>query len=259
MSFSQKTRLASLRAEIFALENGAAATQVLPFGEPCVDGCLPGGGLGFGRWHEVGGEGLELENATCAAAFVARLAASAAGRGEIVWVLRRDDLFAPGLATLGFPAQQLICVCVRDEAEGLAVLEDALRTAGVVAAIGEVERLSLTAGRRLQLACERQGAIGFVLRRRPFGGRAGGRGQEPAGSAAATRWRIGPSPSEPAPGEPGLGPPRWEAWLERCRGGRTGGWILEASEDADAAHPFRVVAELGDRDVAAQARFRLAS
>jgi protein ImuA len=257
MSPSRQTRLASLRAEIFALEKGAAATaEVLPFGDPRVDGCLPGGGLALGRWHEVGGEGLELENATCAAAFVARLAAPLAGRGELIWVFRRDDLFAPGLAGLGFPAQQLICVCVRDEAEGLAVLEDALRTAGVAAAIGEVDTVSLTAGRRLQLACERQGAVGFVLRRRSFG--AGRKGVEPAGSAAATRWRIGPSPSEPAPGEPGLGPPRWETHLERCRGGRTGGWILEASEDADATHPFRVVAELGDRDVAAQARFRLA-
>ena len=46
--------------------------------------------------------------------------------------------------------------------------------------------------------------------------------------------------------------------LERCRGGRTGAWLMEASEDDDAAHPFRVVAELADRGLAAEEPFRLA-
>jgi hypothetical protein len=50
-------------------------------------------------------------------------------------------------------------------------------------------------------------------------------------------------------GEPGLGPPRWAARLERARGGRSGGWIMEAS--FDGAAPFRVVAELADHRVAA--------
>jgi protein ImuA len=119
---------------------------------------------------------------------------------------------------------------------------------------GEVEAVDLTAGRRLQLACEQGSATGFVLRRRPFGGR----GRADASSAAATRWTVAPAPSEPAPGEPGLGAPRWRVGLERCRGGRTGAWIFEAAEDDDAAHPFRLVAELGDRDVAAPERLRLA-
>ena len=52
--------------------------------------------------------------------------------------------------------------------------------------------------------------------------------REATGSAAATRWRIASAPSEPAAGELGLGAPRWRVTLERCRGGRTGAWILEA-------------------------------
>jgi protein ImuA len=124
----------------------------------------------------------------------------------------------------------------------------------VAAVFGEVEAVDLTAGRRLQLACEQGSATGFVLRRRPFGGA----GKATASSAAATRWTIAPAPSEPAPGIPGLGAPRWRVSLERCRGGRTGTWIFEAAEDDDAAHPFRLVAELADRDVAAPERFRLA-
>src|SRR5262249_25436910 len=145
--------------------------------------------------------------------------------GEVVWVLRRDDLWAPGLAGLGFPPEKLIQVCARDEAEALSVMEDALSTVGVAAVGGEVEACDLTAGRRLQLACEKHAATGFVIRRRPYGGTAK---REAPGSAAATRWRVASAPSEPPVGEFGLGAPRFSVTLERCRGGRAGRWLMEA-------------------------------
>ncbi len=243
----------ALRAKIAALESGGRPDAgVLRFGDAAVDGRLPGGGLALGRWHEITGAGLEAETSAASGAFAALMAAPLARRGEAVWVLRRDDLWAPGLAGLGFPPERLIQVCVRDEAEALAVMEDALATAGVSAVLGEVEAVNLTAGRRLQLACEKRGATGFVIKRRPYGGTARA---EAAGSVAATRWRIAAAPSEPAPGEPGLGAPRYRADLERCRGGRTGAWIFEADqayswEAIDVAHPLRLVAELGDCELA---------
>ncbi len=247
-----RSTLAALRAEIAALERGgrAALAAAVAFGDPRIDGRLAGGGLTLSAWHEFAGEGQELETGAAGVAFVARLAAPLAARGELLWVVRRDDLHAPGLASLGFPAARLIQVCARDDGEVLAVLEDALRTKGIVAAFGEVETVDLTSGRRLQLACEQGGAVGFVLRRRPYGGLA----RTETGTAAATRWRLAPAPSEPQAGEPGLGPQRWRVTLERSRGGRTGAWILEAVEEDDVAHPFRLVAELADRDVAAPLR-----
>ncbi|HEY2710340.1 MAG TPA: protein imuA [Caulobacteraceae bacterium] len=255
MPASPPTRIDALRAEIAALERGVrAASETLSLGDARIDARLPGGGLALGAWHAFAGEGLEIETAAASAAFVARLAAPLATRGELVWVLRRDDLHAPGLAGLGLPADRLIQVCARDEAEALAVMEDALRTPGVAAVFGEVDEVDLTAGRRLQLACEQSLATGLVLRRRPYGGAGKGR----TNPAAATRWTVAPAPSEPAPGVPGLGPPRWRVTLERCRGGRTGGWIIEATEEDDAAHPFRLVADLGDRDAAPQEPLRLA-
>ena len=244
---------AALAAKIAALETGGRASAgVLPFGDAGLDEHLPGGGLPLGRWHEVTGAGLEAEISAAPAAFAALMAAPLARRGQAVWVLRRDDLWAPGLAGLGFPPERLIQVCARDEAEALMVMEDALATVGVCAVFGEVEAVDLTAGRRLQLACEKRGGTGFVIRRRPFGGAAR---KEGAGSVAATRWRVGPAPSEPPAGAFGLGPPRWRVELERCRGGRTGAWILEAAkayswEAGDVAHPLRLVARLGDRELA---------
>ncbi|HEY5290121.1 MAG TPA: protein imuA [Caulobacteraceae bacterium] len=246
---SREARLTAMRAKLAVFER-TAEREVLPFGDARVDAALPGGGLPLGRWHEVAGEGMDMETAVAASAFVAALASSLAERGEVVWIMRRDDLYAPGLAGLGFPAERLIQVCVRDEAEALAALEDSLGAAGVIAAIGEAECPDLTAGRRLQLACERHGATGFLIRRRLFGGETPRKG-----SAAATRWRIAPVPSEPAPGEPGLGPPRWRVSLERCQGGRTGVWITEKN---DGPHPLRVVAELGDRKLDSPQPFALA-
>jgi protein ImuA len=261
MSDFRARRLAALAAKVAALETGGRVDAgVLPFGVEAIDACLPGEGLGLGRWHEIVGEGLEAETCAAPAVFAALAAAPLARRGEAVWVLRRDDLWAPGLAGLGFPPERLIQVCARDEAETLAIMEDALGTVGVSAVFGEVEAVDLTAGRRLQLACERRGTTGFVLKRRPFGGAR----KEAAGSVAATRWRVSSAPSEPAAGEHGLGDPRLRVELERCRGGRTGAWILEAQaayswEAGDVAHPLRLVAPLGDRELAPASERRRAA
>ncbi len=254
---SRQARFMVVRAKVAAtLAGGRANDAVLPFGAPGIDGRLPGGGLPLGRWHEALGEGLELETGAAAGAFVTALAAPLAARGAVVWVMRRGDLHAPGLGALGFPAERLIQVQVRDEAQALSALEDALGSVGVAAAIGEAEGVDLTAGRRLQLACEKQGTTGFVIRRRPFGGEARRSGPGALlGSAAATRWRIASAPSAPAPGEIGLGAPRWRVALERCRGGRTGAWIMEKS---DGPYPLRVVADLGDRQLETPQPLRLA-
>jgi protein ImuA len=253
MSDFRARGLAALKAKIAAIEAGGRADCAsLPFGAPAVDACLPGGGLPLGHWHEIAGDGLEVETGAAPAAFTALMAAPLAARGEVVWVLRRDDLWAPGLLGLGLDPERLICVCARDEAEALAVMEDALGALGVAAVVGEVEAADLTAGRRLQLACERGGATGFLIQRRPFGGLA----RKPAtGSAAMTRWRVASAPSEPAASEFGLGAPRFRVELERCRGGRTGAWLMEAvgayELDTDhGTHPLRLVAELGDRELA---------
>ena len=182
MSGFRDGRLAALKARIAAIEiGGRSGFGSLPFGAPDIDACLPGGGLPLGQWHEFAGVGMEVETGACTAAFAALAAAPLARRGEAVWVLRRDDLFAPGLVGLGFPAERLIQVCARDEDEALAVTEDALSTLGVAAVFAEVEGVDLTAGRRLQLAAEAGGATGLCLIPEGMGS-----------PAAETRWHCAP-------------------------------------------------------------------
>lgn len=257
MPGSREARLAAVRGQIAALEAGTRTpSPVQPFGDPRVDDCLPGGGLPLGRWHELTAEGMEVETGAVTAGFAAMLARPLSGKGAVVWILRRDDLYAPGLTMLGLDARRLIQVRVRDEIQALMALEDALGSTGVAAVVGEVEDVDLTAGRRLQLACERNGATGLVVRRRPFGGAS----RKPqTGSAASTRWRVAASPSDPPGDEPGLGAPRWKAALERCRGGRPGEWIFEGRQEADhGPHPLRVVSGLAGDGVAAEERRRVA-
>ncbi|HEY3813156.1 MAG TPA: protein imuA [Caulobacteraceae bacterium] len=245
--------LKRLRERLAAYDPVLRQTRRLSLGDGRVDGCFLGGGLPLGCWHELVGAETDLESAAVTAGFAARLCGSLLSgglsrAGQVVWVLRRTDLYAPGLSELGLPSARLMIVRTRSEAESFAALEDALSARGVSAAVGEVERIGLTEGRRLQLACERRGATGFLLRRRLFGSTPN-RAVRVEPAIAASRWRLAPAPSEMAIGEPGLGPPRWAARLERARGGRSGGWIMEAS--FDGAAPFRVVAELADHRVAA--------
>ena len=258
MDGDRRNRLTALRADIRRLERVAGPVRGrLSLGDPRLDSAL-GGGLPLGQWHEIGGEGAEAETGAAPAAFAARLAAALLARPDqrgrsAVWILRRDDLFPPGLAGLGLPADRLVGVCARDEDEALAVAEDALASPGVGVVLAEVGAVDLTAGRRLQLACEARGGMGLVILRRPFGGAAAGTS---GGTAAATCWRVSPAAS--ARVSLGLGPPRWRLRLDRSRGGRTGDWRVEAGAgggegEADVAHPLRLVAELGDRDLAAPA------
>jgi len=252
MSGFREAGLLALKAKIAALEaGGRGVSGVLPFGDARLDEAFIKGGLPLGQWHEFVSGGMEAETCAAPAAFAALMAAPLANRGEAVWILRRDDLFAPGLAGLGFPAEKLIEVCARDEAEALAVAEDALATEGVSAVFAEVEAVDLTAGRRLQLACEARAPRASSCAVAPM---AGWIASPPARRPPPAGGSLRP-PGQPEPGMLGLGAPRWEVHLERCRAGRPGAWLMEATaaytcEAKHGTHPLRLVAPLGDRQLA---------
>jgi protein ImuA len=252
--------LERLRARLARLDAvGRSGGAVLALGLPGIDRALPGGGLARGCLHELCGALDRGAALGFAAALLGRLMAAG---DHVVWIGPRDELFAPGLAELGLAPERLIMVRARAQGARLWALEEALRSPGLAAALAEVDRLSLTESRRLQLAAEAKGVSALLLRPPGAGG---------APSAAATRWLIEAAPSTAmsntaisstatsgaatlGAGGAGraFGPPHWRVSLLRCRGGRTGSWRVAWRPEGwhEIADPLPVAAEPGDRSAA---------
>jgi protein ImuA len=241
--------VAELRRQIERLEGSARARVPLPFGIAAVDDHLPGGGLACGALHEGVEAGPAAEFAGSATLFTAGIAARL--KGPVLWCLTRRDLFAPGLALAGLAPGRVIYAEAYRDRDVLPLVEEGLRERGLATVIGEVTRLTLTASRRLQLAAEGSGVTALLLRR---WWTVTEKDLAALPSAAVTRWRIEPAPSEPVPA-PGLGRPQWQVDLVRCRGGAPRTWILEA---CDAKGRLALAAALAGRSDPAAARQAIA-
>jgi len=246
MAHPRHTRvLDDLRARIARVErSGRASRAVLPFGLPALDRHLPEGGLALGALHEVAPSGPELTHAAAASLFVGGILGRL--KGPVLWCVGRKDLFAPALAGVGLAPGRLIFVETHgDDASVLAVLEEALRHPALAGVAGEVGRLAPTPARRLQIAAGASGVVAFALPRAAT--------TEP--DAAVTRWRVSTLPSTPLP-VPGVGRPRWQLELARCRNGQTASWTMEG---CDAKGRLGLAADMADGSAAARRPGRAAA
>jgi protein ImuA len=235
--------LTALKEQVGKLAGGSLGDHgLLPFGVPAIDDALPGGGLARGAVHELSGLGGDEEDGAVAAAFLAGILARLAPWQSILWCLRDDDLYGPGLAARGLTPRRVLSVRTRDDRTVLEAMEDGLKVPALAAVVGEVGALPLTASRRLQLAAASSGVTAFVLRRWRSATQAAAERSAPL--AAATRWRVSARPSRPIDNEPGIGRLLWQVELLRCRGGVPAQWIVEA---CDATGHVALAAELADR------------
>jgi protein ImuA len=253
---SPQARLHALREAVHAIETGSAASggDCLSFGIAELDDRLARGGLPVAALHEAAPARPTLSDDAAASLFIAAIAARRTRqqkRGTVLWALARRDLFAPALAGAGLGPDRILYAECRDGKEVLAVMEEGLRHGGLVAVVGEVDRLEMAAGRRLQLAAEEGETSALMLRRWR---RADVDPLAPP-SAAVTRWRIGCAPSEMLP-VPGVGRARWKVELVRQRGGPPHEWILEAP---DAEARFALPARSGHRADQADGSGRIAA
>jgi len=251
---STAPNLIALQDRIRRIERPNALRHgVLPFGVAALDQALPNGGLALGALHEIVGSGVDEEDGAAPAGFAAGIAGRIAGGdglGVVLWCLRHGDLYGPGLAACGLDPTRIALVRTARDDDILWTLEEGLRTPQIAAVIGEIGRLPMVAGRRLQLAAERSGITALLLRRWRTGAEAAIERARP--SAAVTRWRIAPLPSLPdSSSEPGIGRPRWRVELLRCRGGEPAAWDVPVDMgEADASDLIRLPAGLADRPVA---------
>lgn len=225
-----------LREQLRTIEcGGFRRREVLPFGVSALDAALAPGGLTLGALHEVTGATPALGDDAAATLFLAGIAARA--WGPVLWVVRRRDLFAPGLFQVGLSPHRVLYAEAADDAELLQLMEEGLRHRGLGAVVGEAKRVAMPATRRLQLAAEGGRTIALLLKRHAR------EGVDPLGvpSAAITRWRVGCRPSARLP-VAGLGRARWHLSLARQRGGESFDCIVEAPDETGRlALPARLV------------------
>ncbi|MDD9878614.1 MAG: hypothetical protein OXR84_14340 [Magnetovibrio sp.] len=208
--------LSDLRHRVAKLERPAllksAPGDALQLGVAEIDGVLPWGGLAPACLHEIGA----AQPSTPAVGFAAALLGRAVRKqgGTVLWCRSGRELYAPGLTPFGLTPDNLI-VARGDGRDILWAMEEGLRSGALAAVLGELRALPPTALRRLQLAAETGGTLGFLLNA----------GRETAGSAT-TRWRVRAAESR-HPRGPWPGRPCWQLDLLRCRGGEAASWLVE--------------------------------
>lgn len=148
--------------------------------------------------------------------------------GPIVWILPDHVPERPLLA--GLPqglGERLILLTPKGAVDLLWSTEEALRAAPVGLVIAEPQAaLTLTEGRRLQLAAEAGQTTGLMLIREGEGC-----------PASETRWNC-----EPGPGPSDSTLQRWS--LSKNKKGTTGDWVIDWN---GASAAFHMVSEAGER------------
>lgn len=181
--------------------------------------------LAGGRVHEAQGRGRR----------VFALFQAVRHPGQVVWIM--PDHAPQVLLPAGLPGvlpTRLMLLRPKGETDLLWSLEETLRAAPVELVIAEPGKpLSLTAGRRLQLAAEAGRTTGLVLVR-------DGQGSY----ATETRWLCEPRAGEAADST-------LHEWsLKKNKKGTTGSWVVNWN---GASAAFHMVSASGERDQPADA------
>src|SRR5260370_2569818 len=207
-----------LRDRLHQIERGRQ-----PVGEPfytgtALDQLLPHKGLAWGTLIELVTDGEGNGAATLALA----LTASLLQRGGVFGVIASERAFyPPGAAGLGIALDQTVVVQPNNTREALWALEQSLRSNAVAVALGWSGSLNDRTFRRLQLAAERGGGLGFLLR--------------PVACRAERSWADARLFVEALPTRDQSSGRRLHVELLHCRG-VTGGGAVELELNDEAGH-----------------------
>ena len=213
-------------------------------GVPHIDRHLPTYGLSQRAVHEI--QPLKPSHLAGATGFMLGLLAQLNTSGQNIWCQSSDYIreyahpYWPGLERYGLCHSQLIFARISKGKHLPFALEEALKTKGIVAVIGEGARPDFTGSRRLSFLTQKQGIPCLLL--------SAGK-DNPLGSAAHTRWYVqnikGPENQEDATGP---GHPAWHVNLARARGGRPSPALPSDFETADKSNdsknktnPWRII------------------
>lgn len=218
MTVTKADIIAQLQRDILPLQRfKTTLNNVIADALPApIKNAFPNAEFPLGAIHEFIIAGAEEGAAT--GGFVAGMLASLMrGDGATIWISSCRTIFPPALASFGIAPDKIIFIDLQKEKEILWATEEALKCNGLAAVVGEMQELSFTASRRLQLAVEQSHVTGFILRNNP---------RSVNTTACVTRWKITSLPSE-LTDMPGVGFPRWNVELMKVRNGRPGNWQIE--------------------------------
>jgi hypothetical protein len=169
------------RPDIWRGREQSLSQPAIATGHTALDEVLPGGGWPRGALTELLADRTGIGELQLLLPSLAHLAR--AGRW-LVWVAPPYLPYAPALASRGIELNRVLWVKPAGDKEGLWAMEQALRSPGTGAVLGwpgrRTEERQL---RRLQLAAEEGGSLGFLFRAVDRAGQA---------SPAALRLRLEP-------------------------------------------------------------------
>jgi protein ImuA len=218
MTSSKEHIVSQLRQEILVLEgfkNNRANTSDIdlgPINDAFANKSFPVGGA----IHEFMSSNSEDSAASYGFINVVLAPLMAAG-GVTIWVGTRRTVFPAALELFGIRPDKFIFIELANERHIMWALEEALKCPALTAVVGEIEGISFTASRRLQLAVEQSRVTGFIHCTKPH---------KVATTASACRWKIKHLPSYTVDEIPGVGFPQWRVELMRVRNGKPGTWNL---------------------------------
>jgi protein ImuA len=191
------------------------------YGLGAMETAFPNGIFPTGAVHEF--LSVDYEDAAATAGFMSGLLSKVMpARGCCLWISTKRTVFPPALKFFGIEPDRVIFIDLTKKQDLLWAIEEALRCDALAAVVGEVNDITLTESRRLQLAVEQSRVTGFLHRCNPRSANT---------LASVSRWKISPIASELEPGMPGVGYPRWHVDLLKVRNGEPGSWDIEWSSD----------------------------
>jgi protein ImuA len=219
MNTAKENSIAQLKKEILVLQGFKSTGNAITLdGIPvAIKNAFPNEAFPLGAVHEFIAAGVE--DAAATTGFITGILSSIMrSAGASIWISGSQSVFPPALKSFGIRPEKVIFIHLEKEREILWAMEEALKCKGLSAVIGEVQDVSFTASRRLQLAIEQSQVTGFIVRHNP---------RSLNTSACLARWKITSLPSELPADMPGVGFPRWNVELLKVKNGRPGSWQID--------------------------------
>lgn len=206
-----------LQAKINAMQGlGKSSGEPAKTGLAPFDAAFPGNVFPTGAIHEF--VSYEPTHAASTSGFITALAGKFMKEGSLcLWIGTDRKIFPSGLKLFGIQPDRVVFIHISKQKDKLWIIEEALKCKALTVVVGEMTALGFTESRRLQLAVERSGVIGFIHRFQP---------RVENAVACTSRWKIIPLESTIPDGLPGVGHSRWDVQLLKVKNGKPNSWQI---------------------------------